>query len=127
MPGKNHLTTVIASIAIADVEKNLACIHSENFNDNEVEELSKRHVRSTAGWLVLKQALCKLLKQLQIAQVTEKDFCLKRTQAGRPYIDDINITHTEGLELLEKLFVSISHTKTTAYGMAVFESYKNET
>lgn len=121
MADNKKLTTVITSIDIAEVEENLTHIHSINFSDNEVEELSKRHVRSTAGWLVLKQALCKLLEQTQIAQVTEKDFYLKRTQSGRPYIEDINITPTKKLELLERLFISISHTKTTAYGLAVLQ------
>lgn len=122
MAEKNHITTVISSMAIAEIEENLTHIHSEHFNDNEIEELSKRHVRSTAGWLVLKQALCRLAGELQLAQLTEKDFSLKRTQSGRPYIDDINVSSREKQELLEKLFVSISHTRTTAYGMAVFQS-----
>ncbi len=122
MVDKKNLTTVISSLDIAEVEENLTYIHSTHFSENEVAELSKRHVRSTAGWLVLKQALCKLLKQLQLAQLTEKDLSLKRTQSGRPYIKDINIAPAKRQELQEKLFVSISHTKTTAYGMAVFQS-----
>lgn len=122
MAEKNHITTVIGSMSIAEIEANLTHIHSEYFNDNEIEELSKRHVRSTAGWLVLKQALCRLLGQLHLAQVTEKDFSLKRTQSGRPYIETINISSIAQQDLLERIFVSISHTRTTAYGMAVYQS-----
>ncbi len=121
MTDKKNLTTVITSLDIAEVEDNLTYIHATHFSENEVVELSKRHVRSTAGWLVLKQALCKLLEQMQLAQLTEKDLSLKRTQSGRPYIEDINIPPAKRQELLEKLFVSISHTRTTAYGMAVFQ------
>lgn len=121
MTEQKILTTVISSIAIAEIEENMDQILLSFFNDNEVKELSKRHVRSTAGWVVLKQSLCKLLKQLQVAQLTEKDFSLKRTNTGRPYIDDINLPSTDKLELLDKLFISISHTRTTAYGMAVFQ------
>lgn len=121
MAASNTLTSVVTTIPISEVEENCEHILSSFFNDGEKEELSTRHIRSTAGWLVLKQALCTLLQQMQVQQLSEKDFTLKRTTTGRPYIHDINIEPHEKNTLTEKLFVSISHTRTTAYGMAVYQ------
>ncbi len=123
---RKRQTTVVCSIAISDVEKTKENILSSSFNTTEKEELAGRHIRSTAGWLVLKKALCRLLEQLDMARLSEIDVSLKRTDAGRPYIADINIQAMDKASLTRNLFVSISHNRTTAYGMAVYQEEGHE-
>ena len=121
MTDKRRQTTVVVAITIEEVEKECEHILSTSFTAAEKNALAPRHIRSTAGWFVLKKALCRLLDQLNIAHLSELDFSLVRSETGRPCIENINIDSIDEKKLTQQLFVSITHTRTTAYGMAVYQ------
>lgn len=113
-------STVIKRVAIDQVRHHLPDLMDTAFTRLEQQELHHRHVRSTAGMLALKKALCSLLGQKTGAKFTEKSFVLSHTDSGKPilvsrppFLKDSNPTQT--------LFLSISHSRHTAYGLAVLQ------
>lgn len=115
------ITTVICSVNISEIKENREYYLSSFFQDEEKAELSMRHIRSTAGWYVLKQAVSKLLNQLGHTHLSESDILLSRTDSGRPFIRNIGSQEDTKQIQLPNLFVSITHTRSIAHGMAVHQ------
>lgn len=118
-------STVVSSIPIAEVEKQKE-MYQAYFNEQEKSDLNKRHIRSSAGWIAAKHAICKLLGQQNIEISAAKEIELSREKNGRPVIRHLKSSRHDVHDLKENIFISISHTKTTAYGMAVYQANSNE-
>ncbi len=92
------------------------------FRAGELSYLAKRHKRSTAGWLALKRAVAELLRQVEGRAVNVVEIELYIEDGGRPGIKEIH----DWKGGLLKMAVSISHSRTTAYGLASLEVSTDE-
>lgn len=107
-----HIRSTVVSLDIDEVERNRRPLLDAHFSAAERRELAERHVRSTAGRLALKRAVCVLLQdRLPLA---ERDIVIRRLPKGPPEL-------AVDLEIAGRLFVSISHSRKTAYGLAVLQ------
>ncbi len=111
------VATVLTSLNIDEVERAGETYFESAFSLLERKYLASRHVRSTAGWLALKKAVIQLLGDKKKCVLSKRDITLKCLPDGRPVIADIAFAE----ELSVNLFVSISHTRTTAHGLAVLQ------
>jgi phosphopantetheinyl transferase (holo-ACP synthase) len=89
------------------------------FSAEEQVELSTRHIRSTVGSLALKRAVLHLLFQEKSGGLSEKDIVLGRRPNDRPVL--LFLPDRPGAPQSHTLFLSISHTGSTAYGLAVLQ------
>lgn len=113
----NPVATVLTSLDISEVEKERQALVESAFTTKEKDYLSTRHIRSTAGWLALKKSIVKLVEENSNYVLGEKDIVLQCLADGRPVISDI----VTSVGFARNLFVSISHTRTTAHGLAVLQ------
>ena len=111
--------SVLVTVDIEEVRCNRDAFLDACFTDEERAELSARHIRSTAGRLALKRAVRQLVAGWKALVLTEKDIVLGRGPNGRPVLLSLGDRPT-GL-VPDSLFLSISHTKSTAYGLAVLQ------
>jgi phosphopantetheinyl transferase (holo-ACP synthase) len=106
------IRSVLVSIDIEEVQQGRDSLLNSFFSTEEQRELHPRHIRSTAGRLALKRAVLHLLSDRP--SLTEKDIVLTRLPNGRPALES-------ALDIPKNLFLSISHTKHTAHGLAVLQ------
>jgi len=113
-------------VDIDQVKNNRQTILDSSFNIAEREKLEKRHIRSTAGVLALKKALCTLTHQITGKVLNEKDFLISRSAAGAPILQSLpdQVRHLSFQN--KNVFLSISHSKQTAYGLAVYQEEASE-
>jgi phosphopantetheinyl transferase (holo-ACP synthase) len=89
------------------------------FSAGEQAELRNRHIRSTAGSLALKRAVAQLLSNGKDGILVERDIVLGCPRNDRPIL--LSLPDRPSSSLSNTLFLSISHTKSTAYGLAVLK------
>lgn len=89
------------------------------FTPEERAQLRPRHIRSTAGSLALKRAVLQLLSNGKDGILVEKDIVLSLRPKAGPVL--LSLSDRSGDVLPGTLFLSISHTKSTAYGLAVLQ------
>jgi phosphopantetheinyl transferase (holo-ACP synthase) len=110
----NQIRSILVSIDIDEVQRSREALLNTHFSPEERTELDTRHVRSTAGRLALKRAVLGLLPGR--SRLTEKDIAITRLPKNPPRL--VSKLYAPG-----NLFLSISHTKNTAYGLAVLQEY----
>ncbi|MCJ7601696.1 MAG: hypothetical protein MUO63_09375 [Desulfobulbaceae bacterium] len=113
------IRSVLVTLDIVEVQCNREAFLDAFFCTEEREELKTRNVRSTAGRLALKRAVLHLLSEGKDRVLTEKAIVLGRQPNGRPALLSAGDRPTGSLS--NNLFLSISHTKSTAYGLAVLQ------
>ncbi len=111
------IVTVVTRLVIDEVEKVRDSIFETAFTTVERNFLAPRHIRSTAGWLALKKSIIQLAGENGRGSLSEKDIEITCLADGRPVIAGITSPAIQPGDL----FVSISHTRTTAYGLAVLQ------
>jgi phosphopantetheinyl transferase (holo-ACP synthase) len=119
------IRSVVIAINIAEVERDRESLLITCFQVEEQQELAARHVRSTAGRLALKRAITHLLYDR--ITLAEKDVLLGRLADGRPILLSLGHPGNGPSPFVpHNLFLSISHTRTTAYGLAVLQEEAND-
>ena len=108
-PTASHLET----IQVAEVEAGRGRIEAEHFSPAEIAALGSRRAQSVAGALALKRALARLLADTGGAPAAPRDFELGHHPSGAPLL----LAAPAGVALAS-VFVSISHTRQWAYGLA---------
>ncbi len=114
---QKNLASILARLDMEETKKLEQDELRQFFNNSENDYLSGRHIRTTIGWLALKKAIVELADSEVPTDLHEKDIHLQCLDDGRPAI--VEISSCPGLA--EKIFVSISHTRTMAYGLAAFQ------
>jgi len=119
-----HSRAALATVAIADVASERLKLEAEHFSPAERAALAGRHVQSLAGRLALKRALCDLLGPECVGtRLAPCDFVILETAGGAPALGAVpGALSSAAAGPLGRLFVSISHTKARAVGLAVQES-----
>lgn len=116
--GEGELRCVVATIAISEVRAGLEAHRERHFSEREAAELLTKHPRTTAGFLATKQALCELYATASPQQrVSTKDFVLGHDERGAPRLLERPRLEVEGSR--QGPWISISHTRDHAYGLAV--------
>jgi phosphopantetheinyl transferase (holo-ACP synthase) len=104
----------LETLAVAEVEADRRQIEERFFSPPEIADLGSRRVQSLAGLLTLKRALAALGVEAGCAATTAPgDFELSHHASGAPRL----VAVPEGIALGD-VFVSISHTRQWAYGLA---------
>jgi phosphopantetheinyl transferase (holo-ACP synthase) len=111
---KQLIRSILVSIDIEEVQKDREALVNTHFSPEERVELADRHVRSTAGRLALKRAILGHLTDRPT--LTEKDIVISRLPNNPPLLISV-------LDLPGSLFLSISHTRNTALGLAVLQEH----
>ncbi len=115
------ISSVIEMIDIDKVKDNLLTILDSSFHSVEQKELDKRHIRSTAGVLALKQAICSLIHNTTGLSLERKNVLISRSTTGAPILQSLPDTLKTSSFDHRNLFLSISHSRKTAYGLAVYQ------
>ncbi|MFH1437326.1 MAG: hypothetical protein ABIJ56_16595 [Pseudomonadota bacterium] len=110
-------------VPIDYVKINRESIGERFFSPQENRLLSSRHVQTTAGFLALKKALVQCFRALSGGvEYGEKDFVLAHGDKGGPKIEKIpDVPGMDAKSLSANPHGSVSHTKTAACGLAVFQ------
>jgi phosphopantetheinyl transferase (holo-ACP synthase) len=120
---KKRVVSFVETISIADVEARCAELLACHFTRREQASLKTKPIRSVAGQLALKTAVCRLVDELLNAGSTEpRSIEVHRDENGAPNITKASTPNRGINEIIEnELFVSISHSRDTAVGLAVLE------
>jgi len=125
-PDAQTVSSVVEMVDIDEVKNNRQAILHSSFSPEERKELEKRHVRSTAGVLALKQAICSLIYQTTGHSLNKKDCFISRLENGQPFLKSLPGHLSISSLRHQNLFLSISHSKRTAYGLAVYQEVCDE-
>lgn len=120
MTDRKPVTSIIWTEEIDKVRQEREDILTRCFTPEERRELSRRHVRSTAGTLALKRAISALIQRRSAVGLVERDIVIARTEQGRPFLDDKSSTVFSAMTT-QHLFLSISHSRSRAYGLVVYQ------
>lgn len=117
----------ITAVSIAAVREQLADYLLEYFNPAERNLQQNEPVQSIAGRVALKRAVCALTQAYgPEGTVSPTSVVIDRDNQGAPRV--INMPPSLATLLRsdrERLYVSISHSKTTAVGMAILSQRGN--
>lgn len=123
MIADNSQTTIsmVKMIDISDVKNNYLTLLESSFAPEEREELASRHIRSTAGVLALKKALAALINEITNHSVNIRDCHISRSKTGAPVLLSLPEQLNRSPLNTSNVFVSISHSRQTACGLAVYQ------
>ncbi len=113
--------SVVEMVNIQEIRNNHQAVLDLSFSPEEQLELAKRHIRSTAGVLALKKALSSLILKTTGRSVDEKELTITRLKTGKPSLVSWPSSLLASSLQTENLLLSISHSRTTAYGLAVYQ------
>jgi phosphopantetheinyl transferase (holo-ACP synthase) len=102
----------LESLQVAAAEAERRRIETEHFSPGELAGFGSRRVQSLAGALALKRALAKLWAAAGVA-AAPRDFELGHHVSGAPRL----VAAPDGVRIAD-VFISISHTRQWAYGLA---------
>jgi phosphopantetheinyl transferase (holo-ACP synthase) len=105
----------LKSLAVMSAARGRELIEERHFSSGEIAELAGRSVQSVAGFLALKSALAALWADAGAAHPSPRDFVLSHHSGGAPRI-------VQAPPGPANVFVSISHTRNWAYGLAALAS-----
>lgn len=112
-------------VDIEEIQENRPTIIASSFNPEEQQELNRRHIRSTAGVLACKQAVCSLLYQVTGHSFENRELTISWLPSGKPFLQSFPEHLSSSIDI-QNLFLSISHTGEKAYGLAVYQEPGNE-
>lgn len=122
MNGSVPVHTSIVRVPVASARRARVRWLERYCSDAEARRLEQRPVQSLAGDIALKRALAGLFSILADGrQFVERDFVVDRTREGAPRLAGFPSLRTPTKrDLRARLSVSITHTSTNAYGLAVY-------
>jgi phosphopantetheinyl transferase (holo-ACP synthase) len=108
-------------ISIDDVRAHLDACLAQDFNEAEKRYRENRPLQSVAGCLALKRALCRAAVDcFGLYRIHERDFTIETPKNDAPRLARIDTEDTAVARAMQDAaFVSISHSRTTAAGLAV--------
>jgi len=110
-------------IPVEKVEKNRKEFINTFFDDSEKLQINEKPVRTIAGFIALKKSLVNLANRISSNNLlTEKDFILSHNENGAPLIKEFKskeklITNFS----VQKIRISITHTKKYACALSVYQ------
>ena len=118
---EKRIHSALKTISVLEVKAAVQDILSNDFTEKEHALFEMRPAQSIAGQLALKSAVCQLAEEIGAAvPLTCRQVEISRQPSGAPTIGSVSSVDTRLNGVLKSaLHLSISHTKTTAVGLAV--------
>ncbi len=116
MTVKSFLQTVL----IEDIKNNKDNIIAQCFTPDDQMKQLNNHVRSTAGRIALKLAICALAKEIFFENnLLPKDVIIEKDDLGAPCLTEVRMSDSKTAHVIKtEIFLSVSHSRTTAAGIA---------
>jgi phosphopantetheinyl transferase (holo-ACP synthase) len=120
---QKRVVSFLETISIAETETRCAELLTSHFTRREQASFKNKPIQSIAGQLALKTAVCRLADELLNAGSTDpRSIEICRDENGAPNIIEASTPDREINEIIKnEIFVSISHSRETAVGLAVLE------
>jgi phosphopantetheinyl transferase (holo-ACP synthase) len=119
--GKREVWSCLEAVSTKDTARDTGAVLEAYFTGREIEKIKDGRVETICGNLAVKRAAKKVLFAGGFSGLSEKSIEIGRGKDGAPQVifcrDDI---------AGEEIRVSISHTRDTAYGLAVYETWKDD-
>ena len=110
-----EVRSYLETVSIQDTADAKEAMLEANFSAAETAALRRGRVATISGNLAIKRAVKALLQDNGFANVLEKEIEVMRDAKGAPRV----LFHVQGIST-EQVRVSLSHTRGTAYGVAVY-------
>lgn len=120
---RRPVRTCVGVVSIGEVERDGSRIADASFTGPEIARLAGRPLQTKAAFLAVKQALIALFAELfPSVPVSGTSFVLSHRDSGAPCLLTCpDAAGVSGAELLPRIHISLSHTRTWAYGLVAFE------
>ena len=115
-----EVRSYLETVSIQDTAGAKEAVLEANFSAGEMKRLRRGRVATICGNLAIKRAVKALLRDNGFASLPEKEIAVGRDEDGAPSV----LFHARGISS-EKVRVSLSHTRCTAYGIAVYEQERD--
>ena len=121
---KNNSVTVtsfLEIVSLAGVKRARSGIMRRSFSPKETGRLNNAPLQSIAGMFALKKALAKMAAAVCGVRMNGKEFVLSNDKNGAPRLVALPAKSGAGMPDKKDIRISISHSKTHAYGLAVLQ------
>lgn len=115
------VTSFLEIVPLAGVKRARSDIMRRNFSPKETNRLNNAPLQSIAGMLALKKALAKMTADVCGKRMNGKNIVLSIEKNGAPRLVALPAKSGAGMPDKKDIRISISHSKTHAYGLAVFQ------
>ena len=125
---KKTVHSVIEKVTVREFKENRKTLLARHFVPSEIEELHTRSDKTASGLLAVKKALVLLCKNISPqSSFTEQSFQLSHELNGAPCIIAFPQISTGSKKIPnEDFYISITHNRSNAYGLAAFQEKGNE-
>jgi phosphopantetheinyl transferase (holo-ACP synthase) len=117
----SEVHSCLETVSISDIESDKEAVLEAYFTRRESEKLKEGTIATMCGNLAVKRAAKKVLSAGGFSGLVEKAIEIGRNKNGAPEVT----FHRDDFPG-EEVRVSISHTKDFAYGLAVYETWKDD-
>jgi phosphopantetheinyl transferase (holo-ACP synthase) len=115
------VTSFLEIVSLAGVKRARSGIIRRNFSPKETDRLNDAPLQSIAGMLALKKALAKMIAAVCGVRMGGKEIVLSNDKNGGPRLVALPAKSGSGMPDKKDIRISISHSKTHAYGLAVLK------
>jgi holo-[acyl-carrier protein] synthase len=115
------VTSFLEIVSLARVKRARSGIMRRNFSLKEIDRLNDVPLQSIAGMFALKKALAKMTAAACGVRMSGKEFVLSNDKNGAPRLVALPVKSGAGMPDKKDIRISISHSKTHAYGLAVLQ------
>lgn len=115
------VTSFLEIVPLAGVKRARSGIMRRNFSPTETDRLKNVPLQSIAGMLALKKAVAKMAADVCGVRMSGKEFVLSNDKNGAPRLVALPAKSGVGMPDKKDIRISISHSKTHAYGLAVLQ------
>jgi phosphopantetheinyl transferase (holo-ACP synthase) len=113
------VTSFLEIVSLASVKRARRGFMRRNFYPKETDRLNNAPLQTIAGMIALKRALKKLIAAVCGARTGAKEIVLSHDKNGAPRL--VALAQKAGMPDKKNIRISISHSKTHAYGLAVLQ------
>jgi phosphopantetheinyl transferase (holo-ACP synthase) len=113
------ITSFLEIVSLAGVKRAKSGIMRRNFSLKETDRMFNAPVQTIAGMIALKRALKKMIAVVYGASTGAKEIVLSHDKSGAPRL--VALPQKAGMPEKKNIRVSVSHSKTHAYGLAVLQ------
>jgi holo-[acyl-carrier-protein] synthase len=116
------VTSFLEIVSLASVKRAKSDLVRRNFSPRKTEKLNSAPLQTIAGVIALKKALVKMITAVCGKRMSGKDIVLSHDKNGAPRLIAMPEIAGVGMPDKKNIRISVSHTKTHAYGLAVLHS-----
>jgi phosphopantetheinyl transferase (holo-ACP synthase) len=118
---RSRVCSFLESASIAETRRTLAVVLARDFSPAEANSLRAGPVQTVAGFLALKRAVIAAARALSPdTELREREVVLRHDASGAPRLLRVPARLEKKVQR-RRLFVSISHTRETAWGLVSYQ------